>query len=82
MASETIVGQLTYFKDNHSDVDSAAYADRESLVEIMKDKDTMYFELALEPDAQARTVDRLYIKLPVHALMIALSNVLMQKEAE
>ncbi len=79
MASQTIVGLLTYYKDNHTTED-AEYQDRESLVEIIKEASEMYVEIVLEPDAQRRTVDRLYVKLPVHQLMAAIANVLMQKD--
>lgn len=81
MANRTVVGQLTYFKDNHDD-SAAEYSDRDGMVEIMKDAGEAFIEMALEPDAQAKTVDRLYIKIPVNALLIAIADVLAQKEDE
>lgn len=49
--STTIVGELTYYKDNNSDKDPE-YSGRESMVEIMRDGDSDVIEIALEPDAQ------------------------------
>jgi len=79
--SETIVGELTYYKDHHSDKDPE-YTGRESMIEIMRDGDSDVIEIAMEPDAQSKTVDRIYCRIPADVLMAALTKVLLGQEKD
>lgn len=80
MSTVSVIAETSYWKDNNSD--SEEYTGRQEILDIMRDSDSEVIELGISPDAQSKTVDRFYIRIPAHVLMAALTNVLMNKEPE
>ncbi len=76
-----IAVETTYWKDSEADSD-AEYQGRPELMEIIRSGNEEVIEFAIQPDAQAKTNDRLYIRVPALALMDALTRVMIGKEVE
>jgi hypothetical protein len=80
MSEVSVIAETTYWKAVEDS--DAVYTGREEILEVMRDPNSGIIEFAISPDAQAKTVDRLYIRVPAQVLMAALTNVMLGKEPE